>query len=232
MFFLKITAMEKLKNEKRNPESYKLIYFQIGMIVALLAVLYAFEFKSIEKYELTDYDFKVDNTPIEFISPTVHKKPPPPPPEPIGELKVDLTNMAKDEGVVIDAATNQSEPIPYYEPVFEPDPIIEGPEIIVEFPSKRAQFPGGYAAMMSFMRENISYPTYARETNISGTVYLQFVVEKNGSITSIEVLREVNGGCTEEAIRVLELMPLWEPGLQNGRPVRSIFNLPIKFSLR
>lgn len=227
--------MRKSKNKKKNPESYKIIYFQIGMIIALLSVLYAFEHKSFESYEITHRDINPDDTPVEFIDPTFHRKPPPPPPppaNPIGKINVDNTNTVNDGNIEINAEDLPDNPMPEYTPVFEPEPEIEMPEPVYQFPSQRASFYGGYAAMMEFMGSNLRYPALAREMNISGTVYLQFVVEKNGKISNIIVLREIAGGCTEEALRVLELMPPWEPGLQNGKPVRSSFNLPVKFSLR
>lgn len=201
------------------------------MILALISVLYAFEFKSFEKYEITRHDLTPDNTPVIFIEPTIQKEPLPPLPEPSTKIKVDITNKADDKGIIIDVSTTEKTPIPDYNPSLDPDPPIDEPDIPISIPSEMPTFPGGYGAMMSFLKGNITYPSMAHDLNITGTVYLKFVVEKDGSITSIEILREVGGGCTEEAIRVVSMMPKWNCGRQNGIPVRVMFNLPIKFSL-
>ena len=75
------------------------------------------------------------------------------------------------------------------------------------------------------------YPKIAKESGITGTVYVQFVVEANGSISNVKLARGIGGGCDEEAMRVVKAMPKWKPGKQNGRPVRVSFTLPIKFLL-
>ena len=95
-------------------------------------------------------------------------------------------------------------------------------------------FPGGELEMMKYIQKNVQYPQMEKEAGISGTCYITFVVEKDGSITAVDKLRGVSGGpgCDKEAIRVIKSMPPWKPGKQNGRAVRVQFNLPIKFSLR
>ncbi|KAF0204244.1 MAG: periplasmic protein [Bacteroidetes bacterium] len=92
-------------------------------------------------------------------------------------------------------------------------------------------FPGGDEARIRFLTNNISYPQEARDAGISGTVYITFVVERDGSTSDIRVLRGIGGGCDEEAVRVIKMMPEWSPGKQRGKPVRVQFNMPIKFSL-
>jgi periplasmic protein TonB len=93
------------------------------------------------------------------------------------------------------------------------------------------QFPGGDEARIRFLAENISYPAEAREASIQGTVYITFVIEKDGTIADVRVLRGIGGGCDEEAVRVIRKMPRWLPGKQRGKPVRVQFNMPIKFSM-
>jgi TonB family protein len=93
------------------------------------------------------------------------------------------------------------------------------------------QFPGGDEERIRFLTENISYPHEAREASIQGTVYITFVVEKDGTIEDVRVLRGIGGGCDEEAVRVIRKMPRWSPGKQRGKPVRVQFNMPIKFSM-
>ncbi len=100
--------------------------------------------------------------------------------------------------------------------------------VIVE---QRPEFPDGEAALMKFLSSNTKYPTIARENGIEGTVYLGFVVEKDGSITDVKIKRSVGGGCSEEAMRVVQSMPKWKPGKQQGRAVRVAFTIPVKFKL-
>ena len=106
------------------------------------------------------------------------------------------------------------------------------PERIEKVPQEQPEFPGGDAARNKFLKDNLRYPADAREQYISGTVYLTFVVERDGSITDIRILRGIGGGCEEEAVRVVRMMPKWTPGKQNGNPVRVQFNLPIRFTLQ
>ncbi len=93
------------------------------------------------------------------------------------------------------------------------------------------EFPGGEIALKKFLQKNILYPKEAREQGIEGTVYTSFVVDTNGEISDIKILRGVGGGCSEEAIRVIKRMPKWKPATQKGKPVRVQFNMPINFSI-
>jgi len=93
------------------------------------------------------------------------------------------------------------------------------------------EYPGGEAALGKFLQKNIRYPSIAKENNIQGKVYIQFVVERDGSLTDIKVLREPGSGTGDEAVRVLKMSPHWKAGVQNGKPVRVQFTLPVNFSL-
>jgi protein TonB len=92
-------------------------------------------------------------------------------------------------------------------------------------------FPGGESEMYKFLGEHMSYPEKARDKNVQGRVYVSFIVEKDGSISSIKVLRGIGSGCDKEAIRVVKSMPKWTPGYQKGKAVRVRYNLPILFKL-
>lgn len=93
------------------------------------------------------------------------------------------------------------------------------------------EFKNGLAAMYQFLSKNIVYPAVARENGIDGTVYVGFVVWKDGSIRDVHIKRPVAGGCSEEALRVVKLMPNWNPGKQNGKAVSVTFTIPVKFKL-
>jgi protein TonB len=88
------------------------------------------------------------------------------------------------------------------------------------------------ADLYSYLGNNIKYPVMAKESGIQGKVYVTFVVERDGSITDVKVLRGIGGGCDEEAVRVVASMPRWKPGKQRGKPVRVQYNLPVRFTLQ
>ncbi|MCK9398362.1 MAG: TonB family protein [Bacteroidales bacterium] len=94
------------------------------------------------------------------------------------------------------------------------------------------EFPGGDSALYRFLTENIHYPDSTKKAGIQGRVFMTFAVNKDGSISDVQVLRGIGGGCDEEALRVVKSMPNWIPGKQRGKPVRVQYNLPIKFSLK
>lgn len=94
---------------------------------------------------------------------------------------------------------------------------------------KKPQFPGGNDKIMSYVAKNFRYPAIARENNIQGTVYVQFTIEKDGSVSSVKAVRggDLGGGLAEEAVRVVQSMPDWTPGEQNGQKVKVSYTLPI-----
>jgi protein TonB len=103
-------------------------------------------------------------------------------------------------------------------------------EVFVEV-EQYPEFSGGEEARMKFLVSNIVYPKQARDSKIEGKVIVSFIVEKDGSITNVEVLRSAHPLLDAEAIRVTKLMPKWKPGKQKGKPVRCKFSMPIAFKL-
>ena len=100
--------------------------------------------------------------------------------------------------------------------------------IVEEMPS----FVGGEKERNRFLAENIIYPLTAKNAQIQGNVYVQFIIDEKGYVTDVKVLKGIGGGCDEEAARVISIMPKWNPGKQNGKPVRVLFNTPIYFWLK
>lgn len=105
------------------------------------------------------------------------------------------------------------------------DSVYNQPEVMPEYP-------GGMDAMLKYLSENIQYPKMARGKNIQGKVLVTFIVEKDGSISDIKVVKGIGGGCDEEAMRVIKTMPKWKPGMQNGKNVRVSFAIPISFKIQ
>jgi len=93
------------------------------------------------------------------------------------------------------------------------------------------EFPGGEAAMRKFIVDNIQYPKEAKKEGIQGRVYVGFIVEPDGSLSNIRVLRDINPLLSQEAVRMISTMPKWIPGKQGGKAVRVNYNLPITFTL-
>lgn len=113
-------------------------------------------------------------------------------------------------------------------PVYHP----EHPDsLLFEIVEEQPEFPGGLNAMMLFIRDNIKYPKEALDKKIEGTVVIQFVVEKDGSLSDIKIVRDPGGGLGKEGIRVVKLMPNWKPGMQRGQTVRVKMSAPIRFRL-
>ena len=96
---------------------------------------------------------------------------------------------------------------------------------------QQPEFPGGTTEMYRYLAKNIKYPSAASRANVSGRVFMTFVVNTDGSIQDVQVMKGLGFGCDEEATRVVKSMPKWKPGRQSGRPVRVKFNLPINFQL-
>jgi TonB family protein len=93
------------------------------------------------------------------------------------------------------------------------------------------EFPGGQKAFGKFLGSNIRYPESARENNIQGKVYIGFVVEKNGELSDLKIIKGIGGGCDEEALRVLKNSPNWKPGMSEGKPVRTSYTFPVTFQI-
>ena len=105
------------------------------------------------------------------------------------------------------------------------DKVLEKAEVMPEYP-------GGDQAMMQFVAENVKYPQEAIDKEISGRVLVSFVVEKDGSIGDVKVVKGIGGGCDEEAVRVVNTMPKWKPGMDKGKPVRVSYMMPFSFKLQ
>lgn len=110
----------------------------------------------------------------------------------------------------------------------DPEPVTE---IVDETVDQMASYPGGIPALMDFLNENIKYPEQAEREGIEGRVVAGFIVERDGSVSNIEILKSVHPLLDAEVVRVMSLMPNWIPGRQNGQPVRVKYSLPITFRL-
>jgi periplasmic protein TonB len=145
----------------------------------------------------------------------------------ISDKTQDGIRGAKDVLPDVGELANNAPPPP---PEPKEKPVVDDnkPFIMVE---QMPAFPDGETAMFKYLADNIKYPVIAREVGIEGKVFISFVVNTDGSIVDAKVLRGIKGGCDEEALRVVRMMPKWKPGKQQGRPVRVLYNLPVNFRL-
>lgn len=197
---------------------------------------------------------KITNVVLQPPPPLDKAKPPPPPPEPpkpkVDQVKfpppvVKPDNEVKEQPPTVKELevadpgqkTVKGDPnadIKIDEPVGNSDVkqvTEEDPNKIFTAVEKEPAFPGGEDAFIRYLGKNIHYPAIAKENNVQGKVFLSFVVEKSGALTDIKIVRDIGSGCGDEAVRVLKNSPKWNPGIQNGRPVRVAYTIPVSFTL-
>jgi len=182
-----------------------------------------------------------DPVPPPKTEPPAVTPPPPPPSVKVPQFQIPKIvddSVESDFGKQESLADNKSAPPPSIDPDVTPSD--NRPEPTIPTPEKQAprlwveempEFPGGNEAMTTFLMNNLKYPEDAKEIGITGKVYITFVVETDGSITDVKIIRGIGSSCDEEAVRVVKSMPNWVPGKQNNIPVSVRFNLPIKFVL-
>ena len=224
--------METKKSKRADLEKKRLMFTQIGLIVSLALAWMVFETKSYGNQEVKSYDGPIEVVPDELVPVTIQEKPQPiEKPKVASQITVIDDKMEFDDEVIIDVAINDDEPIEPTEfvEIADEEIVEEIPFIIVE---TMPEFPGGTEKLMEYVAKSVRYPQLAREMGVQGRVFISFVVEKDGSISNVALLRGIGSGCDEEAIRVVKSMPKWSPGLQCGRVVRVSYNLPINFKLK
>jgi periplasmic protein TonB len=224
--------MEVKKSPKADLEDKRVLFTQIGLVIALALVFLAFEYRSYDRRVSDMIQRVAEDVPEEIIPITEQKvtPPPPPPPQQVTVLEI-VEDDVEVEDIDIDVDVDQDTKIEVYVPPARDDEEISETEIFTVVESM-PEFPGGAAKMMEFIAKNIKYPPMARESGIQGRVFVNFVVEPDGKVSNVKVLRGIGGGCDEEAIRVVETMPKWTPGRQRGKAVRVSFNLPVRFTLQ
>ena len=224
--------METKKSNRANLEKRRLMFTQIGLIVSLALAWMVFETKSYGKQEIRTFDGTTEAIPDDLVPVTIQEKPQPiEKPKVVNMIAVVDNNEEIESEIDIDVNVEEDEPIEPTIPIdiIEEEIVEEVPFIIVE---NMPTFPGGEKKMLEYVAKNVKYPQLAKEVGTQGRVFVSFVVEKDGSITNVTILRGIGSGCDEEAMRVVKSMPKWNPGLQCGRAVRVSCNLPINFKLQ
>ena len=229
--------MEVKKTPRANIETHKTTFFLMGMVVALSVLFVGFEWSStISKLDETMIvqDVLAEED-IEITQRDPTPPPPPPPPEPEVPEIIEVTEEKVEETIDLssledDQSRAQAE---IYTPPPPPKPVEEeATEEIFVVVEQQPEFPGGTSALMKFLGDNIKYPVIAQENGIQGRVITNFVVERDGSISDVQVVRGQDPSLDREAVRVIKTMPRWKPGQQRGKPVRVRFTLPVVFRLQ
>ena len=232
---IKSNVMEIKKSSKANLDNKKLTFTLIGLVVALFIVWRVFEYRSYDKQTVDAFQRQVEVIEEEMVEITKQEQPKPPvqaPKPQVTKIQV-VENDAEVEDIELNAEVDQDEIIEEY--VYEAPEIdeedIQEEEIFLSV-EENPEFPGGPAKLLEYVQKNLKYPMMARESDIQGRVFVNFVVEKDGSISNVKVLRGIGGGCDEEAVRVVQSLPKFKPGKQRGNPVRVSYTLPIVFKLQ
>lgn len=222
----------KIKAERtQQSTALRPLFFHIGMAISLMMVIVAINWKSYEHGALVDLG-QIQPDMNEIIEIPISKQPPPPPPKTeifkIEEVKdsemVEELEISLDVEVTVDEAVEQ---IDIASPDMEEEVVEEIFVIVEQEPTPK----GGIEGFYTYLAEEINYPSSALRLGVSGSVYVQFVIEKDGSITQAQVVKGIGAGCDEEALRVLNAAPPWNPGKQRGLPVRVKKIIPIRFIL-
>lgn len=224
--------MDVKKNPNSNLESSKSLFRQMGLLLSLGFLFIAFEYTKteIETVEVNLVEEIVMEE--EAIPITRQETPPPPPPPPPAFTEVlnivDDNVELDDELELDDMEMDEDQDVEIMD--FEEEEEVDDNQIFVAV-EKMPNFPGGQLALMKYLQKNLKYPRVAQENGIQGRVYVNFVVGKKGEISKIKIVKGVDKSLDQEAMRVVQNMPQWEPGEQMGKAVNVSCNVPINFNL-
>ena len=221
--------MESKKNAGSDLQRWYGPIFNLGLILSVSAVLVAFEWKAYEDKPLLEFtngntDWDVDVIPI-----TIQNPPQAPPPAVAPVIKVIDNDIKIDNVITIDINLSGDQEIPAIQ--LEEPPIIDVPDEIMDFTEVQAEFQGGMDGWYSYLKSNLTYPKQPQRMGIEGTVFLRFVINTDGSIQDVEVVRSVDSQLDAAAVDVIQNSPKWKSARHHGRPVRSRMTIPIKFKL-
>lgn len=225
--------MEIKKAPQADLERGKALSLLLGLVVAISLVFVGLNWTSRiseEKIEEAASDFTRED--VMLVKDEMQEETPPEP-----EVKVQVQELPTEITVVDNTVTienrfvsaDEDKPVPPPVVVAAPEPEVE--DQIFEVVEKEAQYPGGPEAMLKYLHQNVEYPAIAQENGIQGRVYIEFVVEKDGTPTQFKILKGVDPALDKEALRVAKTMKKWIPGEQQGKKVRSKFKLPVLFRL-
>lgn len=222
----------KVKSERvKQHENTKYAITWLSFCLSIAAIIYVFEWKTFDQGSLVQLTSLADNF-EDLIDVPITQQPPPPPPaiqQPMIIEVPDDEEIEEDINIDLDIAMNEDD-------VIEEIVVFDAPEeevaesifqIVEVMPSPK----GGLSAFYKYLNENLKYPSKAARMGIEGRVFLSFVVETDGSITDVQVMKGIGAGCDEESVRVMKSAPKWNPGKQRGNAVRVRYSFPFVFTL-
>lgn len=220
--------MERKKSKKVDLKNKRVLFFEIGMLMALLMLLGAFQITTSEKIIVDLQTTITEIIPPELMPITRPEQPKPPePPKPkIIEVIEIIDNMGIDDPEPI-VFQELEEPI-IIMPILEDEPEEEMP---VDFAEVMPSFKGGMKALANYLQSELEYPRLAVEGNMQGKVFVRFVVNKLGKVENVSIARGVDPILDKEALRVVQNMPEWNPGMQNFKTISVNYTIPINFRL-
>ena len=231
--------MEVKKSPKASLENKRFLFTEIGFVIALLAVLFAFDYSSKEK-KVATLETETAAVEVEDMIPITQETPPPPeaaPKIPILSDQIDVVddNIKIDDNMfqnLEDDANSGVEIMDYIESAPEEE-TIEEEAIPFQLVEEKPSFNGGDANEFSkWVNSRLVYPEIAKENGVQGRVTLQFTVNADGSVSNVKVLRGVDSSLDKEAVRVVSSSPKWKPGKQRDRAVKVTYTFPVNFQLR
>lgn len=228
--------MQVKKTKKASLENKKSLFLLIGLVVVLGIVLMAFEWGTPQTNKGTLGDVNMDDKFEPEMRNTIREEKEPPKPkkkEPEPEKVIEELNVVEndEEESDIDINSEEQEKIDIDMSSFEEEEEEEVDPISFAVVEQKPEFPGGQKELLKFLAKNSEYPEIAKENGIQGKVYVQFVIDKNGNVTSVQIARGVDPYLDKEAKRVVSKLPDWKPGKQRGKAVPVTYIVPINFTL-
>lgn len=223
--------METKKNQGKDVYRWTQTFFSLGLTLSVGAVLVAFEWKAYDEKSPMTFDQGVLNLDELEVPITIQEPPKLPDPVKIPVFEVIDDEIKVDDKFDFDLNISEKDEIPEIK-LDDTPPVIEKPEEIYDYTEVQASFVGGMDAWYSYLKKNLTYPKLEQRAGIEGTVFLRFVINKDGSIEDIQVLRSASEGLDAAAIAVVQNSPKWEPGRFRGKAVRSRMTIPIRFKLQ
>ncbi len=228
--------METKKSMKADLEKGKTISLLMGLVVAIAILFVSFEWGT-RDVQILASNGNDSGSEIEQMMPITRQELPPPPPPPAPAV-VDVLNIVENIEDVDDLPILTTEDNPNmaqpetYIPASPKDDEEEDDKIDFVIVEDMPKFPGGEAALLSFINKSIRYPVIAQENGIQGRVICTFIIDKTGKVVEGQVIRGIDPSLDNEALRVVNTIPQWEPGKQRGKPVRVKYTVPITFRLQ
>lgn len=223
--------MELKKNPNADLTRKTSFFFSIGLLVTMSLVLAAFEMR---QYEAKIEDLVKRNADVfeETIEVPPTDIPPPPPPSIQAPVIVEVPDEEEiEEEIKVNLDIEVSQDTKVEEIVVKAEEPKEETDEIFTIVEESAAPKGGMAAFYKYVGDKMKYPPQARRMGIDGKVFVEFVINKDGSISDVKAVKGIGAGCDEEAVRVVQGAPSWTPGKQRGKPVKQRMVLPITFRL-